>query len=66
MMIGRSIERGTAMIVIGSFVWIIICPFVKGRGWRTSLRLVSVSLPIACVGWMIGFVEVVCGNDEYG
>ena len=45
MEIGRNIERGTAMIVIGSFVWIITCRFVRGRGWRMFLRLVFVSLP---------------------
>ena len=41
--IGRNIERGIAMIVIGSFAWIIICRFVGGRGWRMWLRLVFVS-----------------------
>ena len=43
--IGRNIERGIAMIVIGSFAWIIIYRFVRGRGWRMWLRLVFVSFP---------------------
>lgn len=44
MVIGRNTERAIAMIVIGSFVWIIICRFVRGREWRMFLRLVFVSL----------------------
>ncbi len=41
--IGRNIERGIAMIVIGSSAWIITCRFVKAREWRMWLRLVFVS-----------------------
>ena len=43
-MIGRSIERGIAMIVIGSFAWIIICRYVRGRAWRMFLLHVFVSI----------------------
>ena len=43
--IGRNIERGIAMIVIGSSVWIIIYRFVRGRAWRMWVRLVFVSFP---------------------
>ena len=55
MMIGRSIELGTAMIVIGNFVWITICRFARGRAWRMCSQLVFVSLP-AIFGsiWGIG------------
>ena len=46
MMIGRNTGRGIATIVIGSFVWIIICPSVKGRGWTMCSLRAFVSLPI--------------------
>lgn len=49
MVIGRNTERAIAMIVIGSFVWIIICRFVRGREWRMFLRLVFVSFACRCV-----------------
>ena len=55
--IERSIERGIAMIVIGNFVWIIICRFVRGRGWRMWLRLVFVS-GICMLGLWIGEREM--------
>ena len=49
MKIGWSIERGTAMIAIGNFVWIITCRFVRGRGWMMFLRLVFVSFALLSV-----------------
>lgn len=68
--IGRSIERGTAMIVIGSFVSITICRFVRGRAWRMCLRRAFVSFfaPLfeGGVAWglLMEVVEVMGRNGD--
>ena len=68
--VGRSIERGTAMIVIGSFASIIICRFVRGRAWRMCLLCAFVSFfaPLfeRVVAWnvLMEMVEVMGRNGD--
>lgn len=63
--IGKSIERGTAMIVIDSFASIIICRSVRGRAWRMCLRRAFVSfLPRCLRGLLMETVEVMGRNGD--